>query len=65
MNEVPFMITNNDLILINNILDINENILNKLELYKKYININETKNIILNISMEHKNQINRIRDILK
>lgn len=65
MNEVPFMITNNDLILINNILDINENILNKLELYKKYININETKNIILNISMEHKNQINRIIDILK
>ena len=65
MNEVPFIITNNDLILINNILDINENILNKLELYKKYININETKNIILNISMEHKNQINRIIDILK
>jgi len=65
MKEVPFMITNNDLILINNILDINENILNKLELYKKYININETKNIILNISMEHKNQINRIIDILK
>ncbi len=65
MKEVPFIITNNDLILINNILDINENILNKLELYKKYININETKNIILNISMEHKNQINRIIDILK
>ena len=65
MKEVPFIITNNDLILINNVLDINENILNKLELYKKYININETKNIILNISMEHKNQINRIIDILK
>ena len=65
MKEVPFMITNNDLILINNVLDINENILNKLELYKKYININETKNIILNISMEHKNQINKIIDILK
>lgn len=65
MKEVPFIITNNDLILINNILDINENILYKLELYKKYININETKNIILNISMEHKNQINRIIDILK
>ena len=65
MKEVPFMITNNDLILINNVLDINENILNKLELYKKYININETKNIILNISMEHKNQIDKIINLLK
>ena len=65
MKEVPFMITNNDLILINNILDINENILYKLELYKKYININETKNFIFNMSMEHKNQINKIIDILK
>ena len=65
MKEVPFIITNNDLILINNVLDINENILNKLELYKKYININETKNIILNISMEHKNQINKIINLLK
>lgn len=65
MKEVPFMITNNDLILINNVLDINENILNKLELYKKYININDIKNIILNISMEHKNQINKIINLLK
>ena len=65
MKEVPFIITNNDLILINNVLDINENILNKLELYKKYININETKNIILNISMEHKNQIDKIINLLK
>ena len=65
MKEVPFIITNNDLILINNVLYINKNILNKLELYKKYININETKNIILNISMEHKNQIDKIINLLK
>ena len=65
MKEVPFIITDKDLILINNLLDINENLLEKLELYKKYININETKNIILNISMQHKSHIKKIIDILK
>jgi len=65
MNEVPFIVTDKDLILISDLLEVNENILSKLELYKKYINMNDIKNIILNISMQHKNHINKIIDILK
>ena len=65
MKEVPFLITNKDLCLIEDLLNVNSIIYSKINIYFKYIKNDEVKEIIKTVKNIHNNHYNNILNILK